>query len=205
MCFFIDIFNGSYKVYVHTNLTNGKMYIGITCQNPRKRWDYGHGYEYNGHFWNAIKKYGWHTGFSHEIFADHLTQEEACNMERLLIKEFHTNDPEYGYNMDEGGGLPPVMRGEENPFYGNHSLAGENHPMWGKKHTDETRKLMSEHHRDCSGGKNPNARSVKCLETGIVYDCINSAAANTPCARESIRLVAHGIRESTKGFHWVFV
>ena len=47
-----------YCVYKHTS-PNGMVYIGITRQNPIKRWMNGKGYSYNTYFYNAILKYGW--------------------------------------------------------------------------------------------------------------------------------------------------
>lgn len=35
----------SYVLYCHTNKLNGKKYIGITSQVPRKRWNNGNGYK----------------------------------------------------------------------------------------------------------------------------------------------------------------
>lgn len=52
-----------WTVYVHTNLINGKKYIGITSMSPEKRWRNGTGYTC-GAFKSAIAKYGW-DGFSH--------------------------------------------------------------------------------------------------------------------------------------------
>jgi hypothetical protein len=49
----------TYSVYKHTNKYNNKIYIGITKQNPIKRWANGKGYKINSHFRNAIEKYGW--------------------------------------------------------------------------------------------------------------------------------------------------
>ena len=47
-----------FTVYMHTNRLNNKKYIGITCQDPKKRWRNGKGYK-NGYFASAINKYGW--------------------------------------------------------------------------------------------------------------------------------------------------
>lgn len=35
----------TWKVYKHTNLVNGKVYIGITSGNPQHRWNGGRGYK----------------------------------------------------------------------------------------------------------------------------------------------------------------
>lgn len=198
------ICNGNYTVYIHTNTINGKCYVGITCQKPEDRWANGYGYSYNEHFFRAIQKYGWNN-FDHEIFASNLTQEEACNMEKLLIKELESNNPDKGYNNDEGGGLPPIMRGEKNPFFGNHSFSGENHPMFGKKHSEETRRKMSERHYDASGGHNPNAKAVICIETGKVYPSAIDAQKDTGIPRNNITAACRKDRQKTAGgFHWEF-
>lgn len=196
--------NGPYYVYVHINEINGKMYVGITCQNPEDRWENGYGYSYNQHFFRAIKKYGWNN-FKHEIIASNLTQDEACNMEKLLIKKLNTNNQAYGYNKDDGGGLPPVMRGKDNPFFGNHSQSGENHPMYGKKHTEETRKKMSDRHWNCAGANNPNAKAVICHETGKIYPCALDAQNDTGINRNNITAACRRARQETAGgYHWDF-
>lgn len=58
-------------------------------------------------FYNAIQKYGW-DGFEHIIYAKHLTEQEAKDMEIFLIALYKTNckkytNPEQGYNMTDGG------------------------------------------------------------------------------------------------------
>lgn len=92
-----------YSVYCHTNLSNGKQYIGITKRKPEKRWGIN-GVRYSEQaFGNAIDKYGW-VNFSHEILLDGLTREQAEAEERRLIRERNTMAPN-GYNMNTGGGL----------------------------------------------------------------------------------------------------
>ena len=34
-------------------------------------------------------------------------------------------------------------------------VSGENHPLYGKKHSEESKRKMSENHPDVSGEKNP--------------------------------------------------
>ena len=89
-------------VYRHTNRANGKVYIGKTCKKPESRWNGGKGYRYNRHFWNSIQKYGW-DGFDHEVVATGLDAEEATAMERKLIAEHGSMDPDKGYNQTAGG------------------------------------------------------------------------------------------------------
>lgn len=94
-----------YKVYVYTNKTNGKKYVGQTMRTLKERSGKG-GCEYKNckRFWNAINKYGW-DNFYPEIIADNLTQEEADKVEIESIKKYKTCDDRYGYNIRHGGSL----------------------------------------------------------------------------------------------------
>lgn len=95
-------YNKKYCVYVHTNKFNGKKYVGITSMNPKDRWKNGNGYSNNSYFTNAIRKYGWEEGFTHEIIAEGLSEEAACQMEKDLIAEYNCMNPN-GYNSTSGG------------------------------------------------------------------------------------------------------
>ena len=169
-------------VYIHTNLINGKKYIGITSQKPEVRWNYGYGYKKCPLFWNAICKYGW-DNFEHEIVFDGLDYESACQKEKDLIFEYKSNNNKYGYNLTLGGeatfgwipteetrqnisvALKGKFAGENNPNYGNHKLAGENNPMYGvhrygkdspmfgKKMSDSAKKKISESNKGKIAGK----------------------------------------------------
>ena len=90
-----------FLVYKHTSPV-GKIYIGQTCQAINKRFRNGEGYVGSSHFYCAIQKYGWNN-FSHEIISDNLTKSEADWLEIYMIEYYNSNNPEYGYNMANGG------------------------------------------------------------------------------------------------------
>ena len=95
--------NKRWIVYVYTNKTNGKKYVGQTCRSLEIRsGTKGQGYKQCSHFWNAICKYGW-DNFEHEILFENLTHEKANKLEKLLIQILRTQNPEYGYNIQNGG------------------------------------------------------------------------------------------------------
>ena len=91
----------NYKVYIH-KFPNGKVYIGITRQEPKIRWGGGNGYVRNEYMHRAIKKYGWEN-IEHIILFDGLSEEDACEIEKLLIKKYRANEKEFGYNIESGG------------------------------------------------------------------------------------------------------
>ena len=93
--------NNNYCVYEHI-VPSGKRYIGITMQNPNKRWKHGKGYLTCTAFNRAIQKYGW-GNITHRIIKSGLTKAEACELEQLYIRVYNTADPKYGYNLTSGG------------------------------------------------------------------------------------------------------
>lgn len=84
---------GKYKVYVHVNKINGKIYIGQTCNSLsiRAGRKSGIGYKHSTHFYNAIQKYGWEN-FEHIILIDSLSLEMANIIEEELIKKYNSMD-----------------------------------------------------------------------------------------------------------------
>lgn len=149
-----------YIVYKHTS-PSGKVYIGITCQNPEQRWRSGKGYKNNQPFYYAIQKYGWNN-ILHEIIACNLSHNEAQDMERRLIKEYHSTDKNFGYNICFGG---------EDGWVGVHhteiakkkiSLAKKGKPSSrkGVSLSDETKKKLSDSHKGKYRG-NPVKPKIK--------------------------------------------
>lgn len=91
----------NYKIYEHI-FPNGKIYIGMTCQKPERRWNYGKNYKSNIYMFNAIQKYGW-DNIKHKILYENLSEKEAEQKEIELIAKYKSNNRIYGYNIENGG------------------------------------------------------------------------------------------------------
>lgn len=94
----------SYKIYVHVNKKNGKLYIGQTSENDiNRRFGKNGSYYHNSrYFYNAIQKHGWEN-FEHILLVDNINLEMANILEEELIKKYKTNNCKYGYNLKSGG------------------------------------------------------------------------------------------------------
>lgn len=126
-----------FVVYKHT-CPNGKVYIGITSQRPKHRWNNGEGYRGNIHFYRAILKYGW-DNIKHEILLSNLTKEEAERIESALILSHKSNNKRYGYNlMVETNGVL---------FHSPESIEKMRIAKIGKKASESTKRKMSESRR----------------------------------------------------------
>lgn len=91
-----------WNIYKHT-FPNGKVYIGLTKQEPEKRFKNGYGYENCPLVFNAIQKYGWNNVITSWLYNNIETIQEAGELERKAIQEHHSNEREYGYNLSNGG------------------------------------------------------------------------------------------------------
>lgn len=236
-----------YIVYEHKNISNGKVYIGITSTSLERRCSKdGSGYKNNLLFNRAIQKYGW-DNFTHTILFEGLSLNDAARIERKLISEKQSNNPEYGYNISSGGEggnagckasekLKALKRermsGSNNPMYGRR---GRDNPNFGKKRTEETKKKIGDVHRGKvvskesrarlsetliargkwagssnpnfgnTGGKAYNARAVRCIETGEVYECIKFAAKDKGTYIPGISACCKGKAKTSGGFTWEYV
>lgn len=98
-----------WSVYIHivpkaiSGYEYDKYYVGITGNNPEKRWKDGRGYSKNNQrmIFYAIKKYGWNN-IEHHIIAENITYSEACSLEISLISILNSYG-KYGYNLTNGG------------------------------------------------------------------------------------------------------
>lgn len=215
-----------YTVYQHKNKINGKMYFGITSRKPIERWgNNGNNYKSTPHFYSAIQKYGW-DNFEHNIIYENLTKEEACDIEQMLIKEYHTQDREYGYNILEGGQasqLPTEVRKKmSKAMMGNQNGLG--HPCTeekkqkismaqkGRKLTEEHKAKLSEaakkRHVPCSEEKKkilsqnyPHKKKVYCFEVNKVYSSVQECARKLKLNPSLVSRVCRGKLHTTGGYH----
>lgn len=91
-----------YCVYMHRNLKNDMVYIGVTNDSKRRWRQNGVEYKSCPRFYNAILKYGFDT-FEHVILDEGLTSAEAFEFEKYCIKLFNSDDKRRGYNIAPGG------------------------------------------------------------------------------------------------------
>jgi group I intron endonuclease len=196
-------------VYMHENIINGKKYIGITSKKPEDRWGKdGNGYSSQPRFFNAIKKYGW-DNFKHEILFEDLELSEALKKEFEISKQNKTTLNEYGYNNTVGRGGNFDVSEETREKY-SEAQSGSKNAMYGKKHTKETLKKLSDNAHIMKGKDNPVSRAVKGIniETNkeILFESANQAAIYINAFNNGhIIECCRGKRKSCKGYRWQYI
>lgn len=129
-------------IYKTTNLINNKIYIG---QHTSKTFDkkyLGSGKKFK----QALKKYGV-KNFVCEILQTCDSYDELNACEKYWIEKCDSQNPSIGYNLCEGG-IAPRFDGENHPMYGKHHTeeAKEKNRIahLGKKASDDTKQKISE-------------------------------------------------------------
>lgn len=128
-----------YFVYKTTNRVNGKFYIGVhNGSDPH--------YLGSGTILKRAFNVHGRDNFSREILHEGLTRDEAYKIESQLVTMDQVNDPNC-YNLKEGGcgGTQPdhilkKMSDVKKKMY----QKPEDHPRFGMKNSDETRRKISE-------------------------------------------------------------
>ena len=197
-------------VYKHQNLSNQKVYIGITSQQPETRWKNGKGYKAHPYFYNAILKYGW-NGFSHEILYTNLNYAKACEKEQELIQQFQSNIPAYGYNLTQGGeGINGYSHSQEAKEKISAFMKTQDHTekinrlsKWNKEHREFHAQIMLERWKDLEF-KNDMAKKHKkqviCVNTNEIFESINAAAQYANISPTGISKCLKGVQK-TAGKH----
>ena len=124
--------NHIYQVYRHTNIINGKSYIGYTLR-PKNRWQehlYSAKYGSTYKFHRALRKYG-EQSFKHEVLLDGLlTLEQAKWAERFAVVKYDSYIN--GYNSNWGGGGAPFT--EEHRRHMSEANKGKTRPPFTEEH-----------------------------------------------------------------------
>lgn len=124
----------TYIIYKTTNLLNNKIYVGKHQQET---------FEFDGYLGTGkiikltIKKYGVEH-FIREIL-EFCTSANINEKEIYWIDKLSATNPEVGYNLTSGGEGGCVWSGNH-PAKGK---TGELSPWFGRKHSEETKKLIS--------------------------------------------------------------
>lgn len=133
-----------YNIYLITNLDNDKKYVGLTKFSITERF-YQH-VKRGFLLTEAIKKYG-EDKFFIELIEEVDTAGRAYELEQYYIKEYNTKVP-YGYNLTDGG--DGIFGWEVTEEYRQEcservkQLHKEKKVgMYGKNHSDETKRKMS--------------------------------------------------------------
>jgi group I intron endonuclease len=130
-------------IYMLRNKINDKIYIGQTYRPIQKRLEEHKVGKNIGcvAIYRAIQKYGW-DNFEKDWYE--CPYEDLNFDEELLVREMGTLSPD-GYNLREGGGSHGKMSVESKQKM-SVSTRGENNPMYGKRHSDETKQKNREKH-----------------------------------------------------------
>lgn len=194
-----------YSVYMHKNQVNNKVYIGVTKQNPEKRFQKGIGYKYsNKAFWEDIEKYGWDK-FSHTILETGLSKESVSDREEYYIRLYNSTNSQFGYNVIGGGFRVKRPDVSENMK----KRTGKNNPNFGKPAPERTKKVLLEYVQNQPlGADNPCAIPVvQFTKDGRFvarYGCMSDAKKALNNKSLHISACCSGKRKSSGGYVWKY-
>jgi len=110
-------------IYITTNLINGKQYIGRDSHNNPNYYGSGPAIK------NAIKKYG-KENFKKEIIEECSSFENLVEREEYWLNYYDAGDNPSFYNL-QNSGKGVILKGEKNPMYG-------------KRHSEQWKKKVSD-------------------------------------------------------------
>lgn len=179
-------------VYVWYRNTTEEYYIGVHCGNPND------GYIGSGHIFKDkykacpeewVRKFVFPCG----------TYEEALTLESELVDEDLLRDVKC-LNLKTGGNNGRVNNATKLKI----SLSMKNKPKT-EAHKNSMKKPKTREHA-LKVGKT-HMKKVRCIETGIVYDCIKDAAESVGLIPKSCNIgsVCKGNRPSAGGYSWEYV
>ena len=210
-----------WSIYVH-EFPDGKKYVGMTSQMPLHRWGHnGNAYKCQVTLWKAIEDAGW-DNIGHKILALTDSHELAEECEQYFIREFKTNIPEFGYNIESGGDHAKGHHlNQETRHKMSNSRRGAKNWIFGKHMSEETKRKLSESHKGKinleavrkgakkrMGANAHNARAV-CLidkegKTIKRFEALILASEETGVRVQDIHNCCVGRQKTAHGTRWAF-
>ena len=214
-------------IYRWTNTVNGKVYIGQSQDVYVRFNDYKKG-KFNTHMKNAIQQYGIES-FSIDVLERDVPLEKLDEREQFWMDFYQSYNPQFGYNICcEAGTLRGFKHSEEVKQKMSQRMSGrtgEQHPMFGKHHSCETRQRMSVSHSNVPTGRTISKEQQQKMQAGAqktvwksvakidvltgqvleVYPSLREAARKHSCNKEGIRRCCVGLQQQFKGFLWSYI
>ena len=131
--------SGIYKI---VNTKNGKFYLGSSKNLPQRKkkhkYELNKGTHHSSYLQNAYNKYG--ADSFKFVTIEYVDENKLLEVEQRYLDELKPYLEDIGYNMSKMA-TNCVLTGEKHWTYG---LPSEEHHWYGKKHTEETKKKISE-------------------------------------------------------------
>ena len=187
---------------------------------------------HNDYLQKSWNKYG-ENNFMFEII-EYCSIENLDDREQYWIDFYNTMDRDFGYNLKTGGQNGGSIMSDETKekmsisvknSYNNSNLRktrslnaleqwanpiikekilGKNNGMYGKHHSEESKKKMSEHSKGRKSWRR-NTTPILCVETNIKYDDATDVKNKLGYDSSGILKACRGEFKTSYGYHWKFI
>lgn len=192
-------------IYKITNTANGKVYIGQTTHSLRDRWRLHCSPKSTCSLLReAIAEFG-KEAFVMEQIDTGGSREELNRKEAEWITRENSIAP-HGYNVDKGGYSIVYTESAKKRMSDHHAdVSGANNPMYGKHHSDESKRLIASRLVGRYTGKDSaNHRPVINIDTGERFETATAAAQAYGVTVSTLTKTCRGVQQRTAGHRWAF-
>lgn len=184
----------------------------------------------NNYLQNAWNKYG-EKCFMFSVL-EYCIENNLDERETYYIEKYNTLNRDFGYNLKSGGQNGGSKYSDESKLKMSNSvknsynedlrnkrkldalnqwsnpkikakIIGENNGMYGKTHSEESRKKISNANKGRISWKR-NTTPVYCIELNKYYKDATDAGNELECRSSNILNVCRGERKMCGGYHWIF-
>lgn len=184
-----------FGIYMIKNKINEKVYIGKTEESFKRRWWHHSGllkgnYHHNIHLQRAWNKYG-EENFEFIILQICNESDDINKLEQEYIEKYNSFNSGYNQTLGGEGALGNRLSDESKRLIGEKNKIN----MTGKKHTEKTKKKMSEVHKGYIKSKEHRKNLSESLKGKIVSEetrmknRIANQGSNQPTAKYTEELI----------------